>query len=135
MKLVNIKKLQDAFLGKVCTVLTGAVSKNNFLDQQFSDFFTGIIESIDEDGIFARHHLTGCLNFYNFNYVVGIFQEQVIEESDPKYQEIMEDLKNSPPNKKASVLPLDAEAASKQNMFIDPEMLAKLSAQAKEKNR
>lgn len=126
MKLISIKKLQELFVGKVCTVLTTVVNKTNFHDKQFSDFFTGLIESIDEDGILAKHHLTGCYNFYNFQYVVGILEEQVIEENNPKYQEIVEDLKKAPVK---SVLPLETT----NNPFVDPEFLSKLSAQASSK--
>jgi hypothetical protein len=126
MKIVSIKKLQELFVGKVCTVLTTVVNKTNFQDQQFSDFFTGVIESIDEDGILAKHHLTGCYNFYNFQYVVGILEEQVIEENNPQYQEIVEDLKKTPVK---SVLPLDTG----NSPFVDPDFLSKLVTQANSK--
>jgi len=128
MKAQNIKKLQ-LFVGKVCTVLTTSVCKQNFTDVQFPDFFVGVIDSIDEDGIFSKHPLTGCINFYSWNYVVAIFQEQVIEESDPRYEKIMEEIK-SKPEKKSGVIPVDI-SNNQEIKFFDPETMAKLSEQAK----
>ena len=124
MKITNVKKLQDMFMGKVCTVLTTTVNKTNFQDTQFADFFTGIIQSIDEDGIFAKHHITGCNNFYHFDYVVGILEEQVIEEDDPKYQEIVNEMKKIPPAQNQGVLPLS------DTSFINPDILAELKKQS-----
>lgn len=131
MKISTIKKLQEYFTGKVCTILTGTVNKVNFTDQQFFDFFTGKIDSIDEDGIFARHHITGCINFYSFEHIAGILEEQVIEENDPKYTKIVEDIKKKTEesiNQPEQILP---SISNKQTPFIDPEMLKKLQGQSK----
>ena len=128
MKAQNVKKLQ-VFVGKVCTVLTTSVCKQNFTDVQFPDFFVGVIDSIDEDGIFSKHPLTSCINFYSWNYVVAIFQEQVIEETDPRYEKIMEEIK-SKPEKKSGIMPVDI-SNNQEIKFLDPETMAKLSEQAK----
>lgn len=129
MKIQNVKKLQS-FVGKVCTVLTSSVCKQNFTDVQFPDFFVGIIDGIDEDGIFSRHPITGCLNFYSFSHVVAIFQEQVIEETDPRYEKIMEEIK-SQPEKKSGVIPVDV-SKNQDIQFLDPESMARIAEQAKE---
>lgn len=132
MKLTTVKKLQDAFVGRVCTVLTSAVSKNNFMDQQFSDFFTGIIEAIDEDGIFAKHHMTGCRNYYAWPHVVSILEEQVIEQTDPKYEEIMAEVRKAPQENQMGIVPVDPAAATTNSPFIDPSMMANLAKQAQQ---
>lgn len=129
MKAQTVKKLQ-VFVGKVCTVLTNSVCKQNFTDVQFPDFFVGLIESIDEDGIFSKHPLTGCLNFYSWIHVVAVFQEQVIEENDPRYEQIMKEIK-SKPEKKSGVMPVDI-SNNQEIKFLDPESMAKLAEQAKE---
>lgn len=116
MKAINIKKLQESFVGKVCTVLTTTVNKVSFSDQQFSDFFTGIIESLDEDGIFSKHHVTGCMSYYSWQYIVGILEEQVISESDI---EIPEKKEEEPPLPESS------------SQYVDIDMLANLTSKAK----
>jgi hypothetical protein len=134
MKISTIKKLQEQFTGKVCTILTVTVNKVNFTDQQFFDFFTGRIDSIDEDGIFARHHITGCVNFYCFEHITGVLEEQIIEETDPKYTQIVEDIKknsqqtvNSNPSNNLPPL----ETTNNQSQFIDTDMLKRLQNQTK----
>jgi hypothetical protein len=130
MKSLTIKKLQDAFVGRVCTILTTTIAKTNFQDTQFSDFFTGIIESLDEDGVFAKHHMTGCKNFYTWNHIVGLLEEQVIEETNPKYQEIIQEIKKTPSDQQA-IIPIDPNATN-LNPYVDPDVMASLAKQAKE---
>lgn len=128
MKTLTVKKLQEAFVGKVCTILTTTIAKTDFKDQQFSDFFTSIIESLDEDGIFAKHHMTGCLNFYTWAHIVGILEEQIILEDDPKYKEIMNEVKKAPVEYQQTIVPIDPNASP----FVDPDLMASLAQQAKE---
>lgn len=92
MKILTVKKLQERFRGRICTVLTKSVAKNSFTDPQFSDFFTGVIDEIDEDGIFTTHALTGCKNFFRMEEVIGILEEQVVDESAPEYGKIVSDI-------------------------------------------
>ena len=128
MKTLTIKRLQDNFVGKVCTILTTTIAKTNFQDTQFADFFTGIIESLDDDGIFAKHHITGCKNFYTWNHVVGLLEEQVIEESNPKFKEIMEEVKKTPADQQ-NIVSVDPQA-SNSSPYIDPDFMAKLAKKA-----
>lgn len=127
MKPLTSKKLQE-FVGKVCSVLTSAVAKPNFSDVQFSDFFVGIIEEISEDGIFAKHPMTGCLCFYSWPHVVGIFQEQVIDQTDPQYENILSEIKKSPPEQQINIVPVNPMSGN--SPYVDPETLASLAKQA-----
>lgn len=128
MKALTVKKLQEAFVGKVCTILTSTVAKTDFQDQQFSDFFTAIVESLDEDGIFAKHHMTGCRNYYTWPHIIGVLEEQVIQQDDPKYEEIMQEIKKAPVERQQTIVPVDPNASP----FVDPELMASLARQAKE---
>lgn len=127
MKSITIKKLQESFNGKICTILTKTVAKTNFQDQQFADFFTGLVESIDEDGIFTRHHITNCLNFYPMEQIIGILEEQVILETDPSYKEIVQEIKQTQ----------SAQTNDKQDLFkndskfINPDFMKVLAQNAK----
>jgi hypothetical protein len=131
MKITSIKKLQEQFVGKVCTVLTTGIAKGDFADHQFADFFTGIVENIDEDGVFTRHHVTGCKNFYTMQYIVGIIEEQVIDENNPEYQNIVEDIKKNPPKNPNGIIEIDPN----KSPFIDPATLASLQKQAHDFNK
>jgi len=131
MKITSLKRMQEMFVGRVCTVLTVGIGKNNFQDHQFADFFTGIVDSIDEDGIFTRHHLTGCRNFYAMNHVVGILEEQVIGEDNPEFEKIVQEVQKAPDDKKPVVMGVDPNASP----YIDPALLAQLSKQAQDFNK
>lgn len=128
MKALTVKKIQEAFTGKVCTILTSTIAKTNFQDQQFSDFFTAIIDYVDEDGIFAKHHMTGCRGFYSWSHVVGILEEQVIQQDDPKYEEILSEVKKAPPENQHTIVPVNPNASP----FVDAKFMASLANQAKE---
>lgn len=95
MKITTINKLRDKFVGKICTILTSPIPKNNFSDTQFSDFFTCVIDSLDEDGIFATHPATGCQNFYNLDNVLGIIEEQILYEDNPAHAEIISKIRET----------------------------------------
>lgn len=99
MKQTTLKKMTELFIGKICTILTEPIAKSNFSDPQFADFFTGVVDSIDEDGIFTTHTLTGCKNFYHFKNVVGIIEEQVLNEQNPEHKKIINDMIKSKENK------------------------------------
>lgn len=95
MKLATINKLREKFVGKICTILTTPIPKSNFADTQFADFFTCAIDSLDEDGIFATHPSTGCQNFYNFNHILGIIEEQVLYEDNPEHAKIISQIREN----------------------------------------
>jgi hypothetical protein len=133
MKTLTVKKLQG-FVGHVCTILTNSVCKRDFTDTQFPDFFLGIVESIDEDGVFSTHPITGCKNFYSWPHIVGIFQEQVIEETNPEYKQIVEEAKKVPQQQQPNIFPLEIDP-KKQSPFVNPDMMAELAKQAKEIQR
>lgn len=124
MKNLTIQKLKENFCGKICTVLTKTVAKTNFKDQQFADFFTGVIDSIDEDGIFSKHHITNCVSFFPLDHVVGILEEQVILDSDPSFEKISQEINEA---KKANSVEIPID----DSKFINPDFMAVLAQNAK----
>lgn len=123
----SYEKLRSTFVGKICTILTVGVNKGGFPDQQFAEYFTGIVEAIDQDGVFTRHHLTNCKNFYPLQYIVGIIEEQMITEDDPNYAQIIEEVKKAPPPQ--NPMPTTQQPPMQ---FVDPSMLAALQKQAQQ---
>lgn len=103
MKLSTLKKLQTSFEGKICTVLTLATCKGPIGDNQFPDFFTGIIESIDDDGILMRHAISNCLNFFAMAYIVEIIEEQVLYENNPEHAKIINKIKENLPKQNSPI--------------------------------
>lgn len=128
MKITTVKKLSEAFTGKICTILTNTVAKTNFHDTQFSDFFTGFVESVDEDGLFLKHSMTGCVTFFAMEHIVAILEEQVITEDDPRYEKVMEEIKKPQPQAAPPSVQV-VGAPTNQSPFVDPAMLAALAKQ------
>ena len=88
MKISTIKKLNNLFLGKVVTLITLGTNKPNIIDSQFSDFYTGVLEELDEDGVILTHLFTGCKSFFATNSIVAFLQEQVLDENNPENKNI-----------------------------------------------
>lgn len=86
--------MQERFVGKICTVIMTQLSRNDFTESQFADFFTGSIDEIDEDGILMTHTITGCKNYYMMGMVACIIEEQVLYEDQPEHKSIIEQMKN-----------------------------------------
>jgi hypothetical protein len=94
----NLKKIKDTFIEKPCTILTNKASIDLDIQkdyQKFLDLFFGIVEDVNEDGVFLRHDLTKCKSFFNWTSIVGIVEEQVIYEDDPRYNKIKEEIQAS----------------------------------------
>lgn len=103
------------FIGKVCTIYVTQTNRS-FTDQQFVDYFVGIVESIDSDNVITKHPITGCINFFNKDHIIAICEEQVIyPENEEQATEILE----------AANPPQETLAAS-DNPYLDIEGLSKL---------
>lgn len=99
------------FINKPCTILTSPINRN-FTEKQLLDYFTGFVESVDSEGILLRQ-LSGNQKTYIFlNNVISIAEEMV----EP-----------------ISVEPVIQKQA-KTDKYINPDALADLSRQMKQKN-
>ena len=67
----NLEKLKY-FLGKVCTILTSPTSRS-FDDMAHANCFVGIVEEIDELGIWIRQPNSDKMSF--FSAPLGIIEE------------------------------------------------------------
>lgn len=102
-----LENMRINFVGRICTILTNPVSFQFADAVQHSQFFTGKVEEIDEHGIWLRHVHTNTIAFYSFP-VVGIVEEQVISETDPRAAQVKAELEKKEREKKAK------EAAAKR---------------------
>lgn len=92
MSSATINELKT-FQGKVCTVFIAGPLSMKFDLTQFADYFTGRIDLVTDEGIFATHPITGCRNFYPLKYVAGVCEEQVLDPSKPEDAEIIKQVK------------------------------------------
>lgn len=134
MKISTIKKLSNLFAGKVVTIITLGTNKPNIPDAQFSDFYTGVLEEMDEDGIILTHLITACKSFFALSGVVAIMEEQVLDENNPENKEEIQKIKDHYKNKQ-QMKELEAPSFSNENSdFNDIEGLDKLAEFAKSIN-
>lgn len=82
------------FIGKPITIFTVDVGRK-FTDNQFNDYFTGMCEAISSDGIETLHPITNCKNFFFFNNIVGICEEQQLDPDNPEHQEIINEFEKN----------------------------------------
>lgn len=61
-----------------------------------------------------------------------MFQEQVIEETDPRYEKILEEVKKTP-EKKSGVMPVDI-SGNEEIKYLDPESMNQILRQAEQMN-
>lgn len=108
---MNVNELKY-FVGKVCTIFTCPINRDfksenpTVYPKQVYVYFLGKIDSITESGIMLSQLLTGLKTFLFLSQVVGISEEEVIDEKKHA-QEI--------------------EAFKKQsNPYVDPNALANL---------
>lgn len=121
---MNHFELREKFLNKVCTILCHQTSYPFKDGIEYSEFFTGLIEDIDESGVWLRHLKVKTLAFFAFP-IVGIVEEQVLQKGDPIIEKIKESNKPKPIMKPPII---------GQTTFVPVESLTKLVRDAKDKN-
>lgn len=86
----------EYFIGKVCTIFTTPINRNykeenpTSYPQQLYTYFTGVVDGIDNNGIFLTQLQTGLKSFFIWNHVIGIAEEEVLDPKNPKDAEIIE---------------------------------------------
>jgi hypothetical protein len=111
------------FKGKPCTISTVEINFR-FKEQQMMDYFMGIVETIDEHGIWIVHPITKCRSYVFLNYIVSISEEQVLYEDNPADAKIIEEYRKEKPITAAKTAILE--------QFVNPASLAKIAKDAKE---
>jgi hypothetical protein len=120
-----MKEYLKYFVGKVCTITTIQINFRYNVEQML-DYFSGIIEEIDDHGILMHHPLTKCKNYILFPYVVSISEEQVLFEDNPEQKKIIDEYRKEKPITSAK------RTLSPGATFINPTALAEIAKQAKE---
>lgn len=102
------------FVGKVCSIMTISTQRT-YTEQQWMDYFVGIVEAVNGFGIFTTHAVTGNKNFYKLEHIVSIHEEQCIKPGDQLYDELLEKRKEK------------IKQVKPTNQFVDIDKLTKLS--------
>lgn len=125
------KKLQY-FVGKVCSIFTTETNRdfakenpNTFLKVVYN-YFMGVVESIDDDGIWINQIPleNGAKSFFSWKFIVSIAEEPVLNPNDPKNAEIIEQFKalKEDTKKNLAVKPPEVNA----NPYFNPDELSDL---------
>ena len=117
-----VSNLIENFKGKVATILTAPVSFP-FKDAiQHSQYFTGKVVDINIYGIWLKHLHIDTYAFYSFP-IIGIVEEQLIPDTDPRAQQIKEEIKQ----KETPKQPMGCGShASQSSTFIPVDSLTKM---------
>lgn len=118
------------FIGKACTISTIEINFR-FKEEHMMDYFMGIVEKIDEHGIWIEHPLTKCKSFIVLSRMVSISEEQILYENNPEDAKIIEDYRKQKPVSAAKTVVADKPKKTSPP-FINPTELANMAKMAKE---
>jgi len=126
-------KLLSSFRGKVCTIFTTPVN-HPFDANQMREYFVGIVDAVNKDGILLKHHVTGGRTFISMSKFAAIAEEQALDPSDPKHREFIEAMKKkeAPPPAQAAEPPAPKpqpkrDVAVPKGQFVNADVLSQLS--------
>jgi hypothetical protein len=98
------------FIGKPVTVISTAYTKF-FSNEMFSNYFVGIVESIDENGILLKSLTNNCKSYYFLDNIISIAEELILNEDDPEDKSIIDEIKKEVvknPNLKNQLIDIEA---------------------------
>lgn len=102
------------FIGKCCTILTDYIPTQYNLSQ-FTQYFVGFVDLVDEKGIWISHPMTKCKSYFALQHIVGIIEEQTLDPKIPEQAKLINEIKKKPEVLKES-----------NSNYIDIEQLQKL---------
>jgi hypothetical protein len=87
------------FRGKVCSLFTNPINRNfkeenpkTQLEQNIM-YFVGVVEDVDEYGIFFTQIQTGLKSYFFLNNLVAICEEEVLDPSNEKDAKVINTVK------------------------------------------
>ncbi len=96
----------DYFKGKVCTILTAPVSRM-FNEIQHTNVFVGLVEDIDELGIWLLQLNTRKKSYFTAAYLVAIIEEMITPLSPEQSKDLKEKLEEKIPKKDSQFISVD----------------------------
>lgn len=89
---IIVDNLKANFQDRICTILTQPVSFPFKDAMQHAQYFTGKVVDVNIYGIWLKHLHVDTYAFYTFP-LVGIVEEQLIPNDDPRAEQIKQELK------------------------------------------
>jgi hypothetical protein len=77
------RKSLEFFVGKVCSILVVPINRK-FDEETNLEYFLGIIQRIEELGIWYSHISNGKMNFVFMNHIVSIAEETFLPKEKEK---------------------------------------------------
>jgi hypothetical protein len=128
------------FVGKSCSIAVPAINWRYNVEPMM-DYFLGVVEKIDEDGIVLLSKLTNAKSYIFLKHVISIHEEPVLYENNPEHKKIIDEYRDKNPQMAAkTVMPAPAKPCipvvppplpGPANKYVDPKKLAAMSKQAK----
>ena len=125
-----MKEYFKYFVGKAVTVTTVQINFR-FKEEAMPDYFSGILEIIDEKGLWLLHPITHKRTFILYTYVVSVTEEQMLFEDNPEHAKIIEEYRQEKPltAAKRAVAPTPQ---LKEPSFVNPAALAEMAKKAQQ---
>lgn len=93
------------FKGKVCTILTSQANRHFVDETQYTNTFVGLVEKIDDFGIWVVQITTKKKSFFTLHALVGIIEETVrVFETEEEAQQVRKQLETRLPPKDSQQL-------------------------------
>lgn len=117
--------LNDYYKGKVCTVLiSNLVSfQSKMTEEQATQTFTGVVNTINNQGICITDLVDHTRNFFFLKHVVGLREERVLDPNNPKHQKEIEVAEKA--------LNLKKEKTKESTAYIDMNSLQEVAKKSK----
>ena len=87
------------FEGRFCTVFLVQINRNfkeenpGTFPQPVYNYFSGIVQSITNNGIWLLHPTAKCKSFYFMEHIVGITEEEILNPNDENDAKKIEEFK------------------------------------------
>ena len=125
-----MKEYFKYFVGKAVTVTTVQINFR-FKEEAMTDYFSGILEIIDEKGMWLLHSVTGSRTFILYPHIVSVTEEQMLFEDNPEDAKIIEEYRKEKPLT-AAKRAINPTPQPKGSSFVNPAVLAEIAKKAKQ---
>jgi len=124
-----MKEYFKYFVGKAVTITTVQINFR-FKEEAMADYFHGILEIIDEKGMWLLHPITKTRTFVLYTYIVSVSEEQMLFEDDPEHAKLIEEYRKEKPLTAAKhAVPPTPQI---KEPFVNPAALAEMAKKAQQ---
>jgi hypothetical protein len=121
-----MKEYFKYFVGKAVTITTVQINFR-FKEEAMADYFSGILEIVDDKGLWLLHPITKTRTFILHPYIVSVSEEQMLFEDNPEHAKIIEEYRQTKPLTAAK-----RAVAPTKEPFVNPAALAEMAKKAQQ---